>query len=212
MCMSSTRKRALQCLRFILALSIFLLMFYNEPMSATDTRTNFEMPATPSLHDKITTELQRMEEDCTVSGKSHFNAASRWTRWNYIIGIPSVGLSAAAGAAFFKDYAVVAGLMSSGVTILTALMTFLKPSERSSGHKSSGDQYLSLRNDARVFREIALTQITDDIAAIAGMSGLTTRRNELNQASPQFSRGDFNAARKGIAQGEALHQIDKVNS
>jgi hypothetical protein len=180
-------------------------------MNPNATRKN-EMTDTPSVRDKITTELQRMEEDCTVSGKSHFNAAGRWTRWNYIIGIPSVGLSAAAGAAFFKDYAVVAGLMSSMVTVLTALMTFLKPSERSSDHKSSGDQYLSLRNDARVFREIELAQIIEDSAAISGMSGLTTRRNELNQASPQFSRGDFNAARKGIADGEALHVVDKANT
>ena len=134
-------------------------MFYNEGMNPTETRKNTEMTVTPPLHGKIVTELQRMEEDCTVSGKSHFNAAGRWTRWNYIVGIPSVGLSAAAGAAFFEDYAVAAGLMSSAVTVLTALMTFLKPSERSSGHKSSGDQYLSLRNDARVFREIELTQI-----------------------------------------------------
>lgn len=150
-----------------------------------------------------------MEEDCSHSGKAHFNASVRWTRWNYIFGIPSVALSAAAGAAFFKDYAVAAGIMSSGVTVLTALMTFLKPSEKASEHKSAGDQYLSLRNDARVFREVELTQVGDDAAAIAGMNGLTTRRNELNQASRQFSNGDFKRAKKGIDRGEALHAVDK---
>ena len=169
------------------------------------------MPISSSIETKITSELLRMEEDCTFSAKAHFNASSRWTRWNYTFGLPSVALSAAAGAAFFKDYAVVAGIMSSGVTVLTALMTFLKPSEKSSEHKSSGDQYLSLRNDARVFREIAITQVADDNSAIAGMTGLTTRRNELNQASPPFSRGDFTRARRGIEQGEALHQVDKAN-
>lgn len=110
-----------------------------------------------------------MEEDCTHSGKAHFNASDRWTWWNYAFGIPSVALSAAAGAAFFQDYSVAAGAMSSAVTVLTSLMTFLKPSEKAADHKNSGDQYLSLRNDARVFREIELSQVADDAAAIAGV-------------------------------------------
>ena len=169
------------------------------------------MPVTQVITDKVATELHRMEEDCTVSAKSHFNASARWTRWNYIFGIPSVALSAAAGAAFLQDYAVIAGGMSLGVTVLTSLMTFLKPSEKASMHKSAGDQYLSLRNDSRVFREIALTQAADESSAIAEMSGFTTRRNELNQASPSFSRGDFEKARKGITEGEALHEVDKAN-
>lgn len=168
------------------------------------------MPVTPAIAAKITDELQRMEEDCTHSGKAHFNASDRWTWWNYAFGIPSVALSAAAGAAFFQDYAVIAGVMSSAVTVLTALMTFLKPSEKAANHKISGDQYLSLRNDARVFREIELTQVADDASAIAGMNGFTTRRNELNQASPQFAFRDFKKAKKGIDRGEALHAVDKA--
>lgn len=150
-----------------------------------------------------------MEEDCTHSGKAHFNASDRWTVWNYIFGIPSVILSAAAGTAFFKDYATIAGVFATCVTVLTALMTFLKPSEKASEHKSSGDQYLALRNDARVFREIELDQLDNASAAIAGMNGFTTRRNELNQASPQFSTGDFKRAKAGIDAGEALHAVDK---
>ena len=153
-----------------------------------------------------------MEEDCTHSGKAHFNAAVKWSFWHYVFGIPSVILSAAASAAFFKDYAVIAGGMTSAVTVVTALMTFLKPSERAAEHKSAGDQYLSLRNDARVFREIEVTQVGDEAAAIAGMNGFTKRRNELNQASPQFSNGDFKKARKGIDMGEAKHAVDRVKS
>jgi hypothetical protein len=106
----------------------------------------------------IRDELLRMEEDCTHSGKAHFNASSRWIFWHYFFGIPSVILATAAGAAFFKDYPIIAGSMTLVVAILTGLMTFLKPSERSASHKSSGDQYLALRNDSRVFREIALAR------------------------------------------------------
>src|SRR6185437_15107211 len=104
----------------------------------------------------IQAELERIEEDCIHSGKAHFNAGDRWTGYHYCLGLPAVVLSAMAGTAFFKDYATAAGVMSVVVAILTALMTFLKPSERASAHKGCGDQYLALRNDARVFREIKL--------------------------------------------------------
>jgi hypothetical protein len=170
------------------------------------------VPVSAHMSGKVIAELLRMEEDCTHFGKAHFNASDRWTWWNYAFGIPSVALSAAAGAAFFQDYAVVAGAMSSGVTVLAALMTFLKPSEKAAEHKNFGDQYLALRNDARIFREIELTQVADDAAAISGMNGFTTSRNESNQASPQFATFDFKKAKKGIGRGEALHAVDKVEN
>ncbi|MGX5736056.1 SLATT domain-containing protein [Bosea thiooxidans] len=158
--------------------------------------------------EKITNELLRMEEDCDHSGRAHFNASDRWKCWNYAFGIPSVILSTAAGAAFLKDYPLIAGAMSLTVAVLTALMTFLKPGEKTAEHKSSGDQYLALRNDSRVFREIELETVDDDGAKEA-MKGLTTRRNELNQASSQFSRGDFEKARRSIEAGESTHKVDK---
>jgi hypothetical protein len=40
------------------------------------------------------------------------------------------------------------------------------------------------------------------------MHVMTKRRNALNQASAQFSRKDFELARKGIDEGEAAHRVD----
>lgn len=165
--------------------------------------------AKPDPRPVIRAELERIEEDCIHSGKAHFNAADRWERYHYWLGVPSVVLSALAGAAFFKNYGDIAGIMSAIVAILASLMTFLKPSERASAHKGSGDQYLTLRNDVRVFREIKLTYACDEQSAISGMDEFTKRRNELNQASAQFSRKDFEIARAGIDQGETAHRVDK---
>lgn len=157
----------------------------------------------------IRAELERIEEDCIHSGKAHFNASERWARYNYWLGIPSVILSGVAGTAFLKDHGEVAAAISVVVTLLTSLITFLKPSERAAAHKSSGDQYLTLRNDARVFREIKLKYVCDQQAAVSGMDEFATRRNELNQASAQVSRRDFEKARAGIVQGEAKHHVDR---
>lgn len=160
----------------------------------------------------IRAELERIEEDCIHSGKAQFNAGVRWSRYHLWLGIPSVILSAAAGAAFFQDYPEIAGAMSSIVAVLTALSTFLKPSERASSFKSSGDQYLTLRNDARVLRTIKLDAACDDAAAVANLDEITKRRNELNQASAQASRKDFEMARKGIDEGEAAHRVDRSDT
>lgn len=174
-----------------------------------DAQPRQETDSTGSALAKIKTEIERLEEDCIHSGKSHFNAGARWTRYNTLIGLPSVILSALAGTAFFKDYGAVAGVMASVAAVLTALMTFLKPAERASEHKQAGDQYLTLRNDARIFREIEIDHACDTPAAIAALSGFTKRRNELNQASRQFSDGDRRKARAGIEAGEATHIVDK---
>lgn len=157
----------------------------------------------------IRNELERIEEDCIHSGKAQFNAGDRWARYHLWLGVPAVILSALAGTAFFKDQPEIAGAMSMAVALLTALSTFLKPSERASSHKGSGDQYLTLRNDARVLRTIKLDASCDDAAAIANLDEITKRRNELNQASAQVTRLDFEKARQGIDEGEAAHRVDK---
>ena len=166
------------------------------------------MTQTSEVRNKIQAELSRIEEDCTHTGKAHFNAASGWEKQNLQIGIPAVALSAVASTAFFTNWEIAAGLMTAFVAVLTSLQTFLKPSERAAAHKSAGDQYLGLRDDARVYREITLALEAEDHAAANGLDAFTKRRNELNLASPQFSQKDFEKARLGIRLGEAKHVIN----
>lgn len=158
---------------------------------------------------KIAGELRRIEEDCIHSGKAHYNAGTRWGRYHYGLGVPSVILTALASAAFLKEYQGIAAGLSVVATVLTSLITFLKPSERSSLHKAAGDQYLSLRNDSRIFRDVKLEAVCDLRTALDGLDEFAKRRNDLNAASPAFNRGDFELARRGIEQGEAIHQVDK---
>jgi hypothetical protein len=167
------------------------------------------MSISPDAKASVAKELHRLEEDSAHSGKAQYNAGDRWRVYQYWLGIPSTVLSVAAGLAFFKNDPILGATSSMAAAILTGLMTFLKPSERAAAHKSSGDQYLSLRNDSRVFREIKLIHVRDDQAAIDGLSELTKRRNELNASSLSVSRHDFERARKGIDKGEATHRVDR---
>ena len=157
---------------------------------------------------RVQEELHRIEEDCTHTGKSHFEAASRWGSYHYWLGIPAVGIGAIAGAAFFRDYPDVGGALALLAALLTALQTFLKPADHAAKHKAAGDGYLALKNDARVYRTVRLPT-ADEADAPNALDDLNQRRNELNRTSPHFWAGDRKAALKGIKAGEAGYRVDR---
>lgn len=154
-------------------------------------------------------EAERLEEDATYSSKGHFNAEDTWVRRNYWLGVPATALAAVAGAALIKSHPDVASVFTLVASLLTGLMTFLKPNERAAMHRAAGGQFLALRNDARFFREVELLQ-TDRVNELPErLKALSAMRNELNQKSPSIPRRAFVAARKGIVEGEATHKVDK---
>lgn len=161
------------------------------------------------LNDAFEREAKRVEEDSIHSAKGHFNAADIWRIRHYWIGVPATILGAAAGAAAIKSFPEIAVFLSLIATILTGLLTFLKPADRASAHKTAGDQFLALRNDARFFREIELIEQDDAHSTSDQLKALCQRRNELNQSSPEIPRKAFERARQGIIEGEATYKADK---
>ncbi|MCS6759239.1 MAG: SLATT domain-containing protein [Candidatus Devosia euplotis] len=107
------------------------------------------------LRKKIEIELLRIEEDTLNSGKSQCNEAERCSLRHVWLGVPVSALSALAGAASFSGQReIAAGLISIAVAVLAALQTFMKPAEQAVAHKAADDQFLALKNDARLMREI----------------------------------------------------------
>lgn len=153
-------------------------------------------------------EAHRIEEDALYSSKSHFNAAALWANCHYWIGIPAT-LCGVIASATTKTNTELAVWFSISATILTALITFLKPNEKVSQHKSFGDQFLALKNDCRFFRTIELHEGLKDAELTKKLKVLANRRNDLNKGSPQIPSRAFKKARAGIEQGEATHQVDQ---
>lgn len=154
-------------------------------------------------------EAARIEEDATYSSKSHFNAEDTWVLRHYWLGVPATALAAIAGAALIKSQPEWASAFTLLASLLTGLMTFLKPNERAAMHRAAAGQFLALKNEARLFREIELLQ-THQLDELPGrLKTLSATRNELNQKSPSIPRRAFVAARKGIEEGEATHKVDK---
>ncbi|GHV50886.1 hypothetical protein FACS1894168_2570 [Deltaproteobacteria bacterium] len=156
-------------------------------------------------------EAKRIEEDTTYSSKSHFNAAASWEFMNKCLGIPSVVLAALVGTTLIKNCPEIASVCALVASLLTALMTFLKPNDKAAMHRASGNQYLSLRNEIRYFRTIDLVNAksTDDLVKILRSFG--SRRDKLNQTCPSIPRRAFEMACKGIEEGEATYKVDDMS-
>lgn len=167
--------------------------------------TSIDQAKSSALH----REAERLEEDTLYSSKGHFNAEDSWVRRNYWLGVPATILGAVAGATLIKNQPEWATAFTLLASLLTGLMTFLKPNERAALHRAAAGQFLSLRNEARFFREIELLQSDRLDEATERLKALSTARNELNLKSPSIPRRAFVAARKGIEEGEATHKVDK---
>lgn len=158
---------------------------------------------------KLATEAHRIEEDTEHSAKGHFNAAERWGRYHLAIGLPSAVLAAIAGGTAFSDLPEVAGSLAILSTALTTVLTFLKPSEHSENHKAVAGQYLALRNQTRLFRELDLAETEDLSLAKKRLIELASARDELNQASPSIVRRDYEKAKRDIDEGRSQYRVDK---
>lgn len=100
-------------------------------------------PAEQALIAALCREAERIEEDATYSSKSHFNAEGTWIRRHYWLGIPATALAAIAGAALIKSQPEWASGLTLLASLLTGLMTFLKPNERAAMHRTAAGQYLA---------------------------------------------------------------------
>lgn len=158
---------------------------------------------------KINNEALRVEEDCIFSAKRHFNASSRWETYHYWVGLPSALLAGVSGVSAFNNYPILAGVLAILSTALTFIVTFLKPSERSEHHKNIGNQYLALRNETRLFRELEINKSNKD--NLIKINKLSKQRDELNNSAINTSNSDYEKAKKDINENFHKHEVDKEN-
>lgn len=159
--------------------------------------------------EQIKAEAARIEEDALYSAKGHWEAAKPWEHLHRWLGLPTTICAAAAGVSAFADHPMLSGALAIGVAVGSALLTFVNPSERHRRHCDAGNSYKALNNDARIFRTVGCALDGDPAALATRLNELNQRRNDLNQASPLIPRKAFEAARRGIEQGEATHRVDQ---
>src|SRR5258706_14143133 len=150
---------------------------------------------------KIIEEAKRIENDASYSAKGHYEAAGYWTRFHLMIGIPTVVLSAIAGAsalAQFDNHSIITGFLAIIVAALTAVATCLNPNEKATSHQNVGNKYNALRNKVHVFCNIDTSIENSEQELIKQLKELAKQRDELNQDSLPISRLAYKKAQRII--------------
>ncbi len=157
----------------------------------------------------LTKELLRLEEDCTVASKAHFNACDRLGSVNLTLGVLAIAGAGFAGAASSFNWVTPIVIASFLTGISSALLTFLNPSESATRHKSAGDSLLEVKNDARIIRMSVGQSSECDLKLEGQLREMSSKKNAINSLSPQYSTDDFYKAKMGIRKGEADYEVDQ---
>lgn len=180
------------------------------------------MPDAPSTQEtavsrtlqEVIKEAKRIEERTRLTSKGHFKAAAVWANVHFFIGIPTVVLAAIASALVHSqigDTKIDVAIMSVAVAALTAIQTFLNPSEREQKHLVAGNNYASLENRVRIFWTIQCWQEADSDAALtARVLHFSEEDDRLKNSCPQIPGWAYLLAKRAVAKGETTYEVDKA--
>jgi hypothetical protein len=157
--------------------------------------------AVEPIRAKIIEEAKHIENDTLYSAKGHYEAAKYWRNLHLLIGIPTVVLSATAGASAltqFDYHNIIAGFLAITVAALTALTTFLNPNEKANSHQNAGDKFSAIRNGVRMFYNIDSSLATPEHELIRQLKDFAKQRDELNQSSLPISGWAYKTAQRVI--------------
>jgi hypothetical protein len=164
-----------------------------------------------SLKDNILKEAKRVKEDCDYSSEEHFIAACRWSKYHWILGLPTAALAVLSGSSAlsqFDNHNILAGIFAMAAALLAAVSTFLNPNQRASCHLNAGNNYRKLRNDTQRFCEIDFLKDAD-VVLEKKVKLLAKRRDALNMISPQPPEWAYKKAEKRIIEGKTKYEVDK---
>lgn len=139
-------------------------------------------------------ESENLELDCYRKWQAHLRAGQKWQMRYYAIGVPVAIISAVAGVSAltqFDRHNIIAGVLAILVAALTALTTFLNPSQRAAVHFKAGSKYESLRHDTSIFRAVNTANETPVQELAQELKRLNTERNSLDIASPPLTQRDL---------------------
>lgn len=177
-------------------------------------KTTGEAPVS-NTKQEIIKEAKRMEESALYSSKGHLVVAYLWSNFHLAIGLLMVISTAVAAALVlspFDRWHIWAAILYILVAVLSAILTFLNPNERSGSHLNTGNHYDSLMNRVRVFWTIQCGLGDSEAELAAKMQALAGEKDRLNLSSPQIPYWAYRIAKRQIAAGEASFQVDKGKS
>ena len=157
----------------------------------------------------IEKEIKRIEEDCIYSAKGHFESAKFWRRlyyWLMIFSILSLCLSFTLTLLDSQLCTVICGIISSFITVI---LIFLNPQEKYLSHQNSGNKFLSLRNQIRIFNDIEIKNSNYIDEYTKRLIEFSKERNSLNENSLPIAETGYKNVKKQIEEETHIYEIDK---
>ncbi len=175
-----------------------------------------ELPQS-NVRSELRAEAKRLYVDATYSSRGHFQEAKGWSHWSVLLGLPLVIVTAAsaAGAAtaaiLTNNSALTAGLALTAA-VLTSVRGFLRPEESAQAHGVKAARYAALAREAVFFLKIDTSSALPDQELVQRLRALRQAYADLTLTAPHLiSPGAYEAARRGVARGEANYEDDPLS-
>ena len=146
----------------------------------------------------IQAEVARVHESAVFSAQGQFEAAKAWRTLHWTLGVLTAGLSTlAAVLTFATDAQVASGILAVVAAIAAALLTSSRPDKLAERAVARGNDYTTLRNDAR--RVLHVQVPSDEISVLReALDGLAERASDLDHTSDPIPRFAYNKAKRNI--------------
>lgn len=154
-------------------------------------------------------EASNMVTDASYSSRAHFIAGQSLRDRAKFLGVPAALLSvvASAGAGVAAIIGIDKGwiaLLAFAGALIAALDRYFDPIGQANAHSLKGDRYLTLRNEARFYREARLRSTDTETILQRDFLALRHRYDELRESAPhQVPSWAYDRARAQIADGQA---------
>lgn len=146
----------------------------------------------------IRAEVSRIHESAVYSAQGQLEAAKLWRGLHWTLGALTAALSTVAAVITFADAGQVAsGVLAVLAAIAAAVMTGARPDRLAERAQASGNDYTSLRNDARRLRDIQVP--VDDLHQIRNeLQRLAEKASDLDHAADPIPRLAYLLAKGNI--------------
>lgn len=146
----------------------------------------------------IQSEVARVHESAVFSAQGHFEAAKAWRALHWTLGVLTAALSTLAVVlTFAADAQVASGILAVVAAIAAAVLTSSRPDHLAERALARGNDYTTLRNDAR--RVLHVQVPNDEVGVLReALDGLAGRASDLDHTSDPIPRFAYNRAKRNI--------------
>ena len=165
-------------------------------------------------------EARRIQEEALFNHAGHDIQSMSAEGRHSLLGVMSIVIASISGVASFSSTAtaaqvgiwqsVLAGTLSFAVAAISGVITFLDPRKRAVENYMATNAYLTLRDNARRYANIATSEARTLDELKVGLDKLVTTLRELDDSTPIISDWAMAQATRAIAEGKYNYAIDSA--